>query len=441
MKKYLLILVVVPLIIGLMFSGCAKPTPQQGPKEILFGCVTSLTGMYGAFGDPGSWGLKAAIDDMNKQGGVNVKELGQKLPIKLILVDDESDPEKAGTLAQSMILADKINFLVCPNLPPPMHPAVAKMAQEYKIPHVTGIAVMEPWLGLRSTASPTWNYTWGTGFAIATPAPPGDFRSGPGYTILDTWFDVLDTIIDQTNKKAAVFASSDPDGVAWYHLFGEALTKKGIAVAGLDKQLGLFPLETTDYSAMINEWKNANCEILWGNCPAPHFGTLWKQAHTMGYKPKLAWVGRAPLYYTDVVAWGGDLPLGICVETFWDPAIKNCVGIGSTTPKSLYEKWLQEKKYPPSFGMAWGYSPVQITVDAIERAGSLDGEKVNKALSETDLMTIFHRVKYDENQVSRIPVFFAQWQKTETPQQWEQEIVFSKHDFLPATGKFLFPIP
>lgn len=438
MKKYLLIPLVIGLLAGLLSSGCARP---EGPKEILFGCVTALTGMYGAFGEQGSFGLKAAIDDVNKEGGVNVKELGQKLPIRLILVNNESDPVKAGSLAESMILTDKINFLVCPNLPPTMHPTVAKVAEENKVPHVTGIAVMEPWLGLRSAVSPQWEYTWGTGFAIATPAPPGDFRSTPGYTILDTWFDVLDTVIAQTNKKAALFASDDPDGVAWYALFGDALAKKGIQVEGIDKKLGLFPMETTDYSSIIEEWKKADCQILWGNCPSPNFAALWRQAYALGYKPKLAWVGRAPLYYTDVVAWGGDLPLGIAVETFWDPAIKNCVGIGGTSPQSLYERWIKEKEYPPNFGIAWGYSPVQIVVDAIERAGSLDADKVNKALSETDLMTMFHRVKYDENQVSRIPVFFAQWFKTDTPEEWEQKIIYSKHDFMPATAKFMFPIP
>jgi branched-chain amino acid transport system substrate-binding protein len=240
-----LVVVAIVLVAGLLFVGCAQPGAQQGPKEILFGCPTSLTGLYGAFGDQGSFGEKAAIDDINKLGGIEVKDLGRKLPIRLILADDESDPQKAGSLAQGMILSDKVNFIVCPNLPPPMHPAIARVAAQNKVPHVTGIAVVEPWLGLRSEASPPWTYTWGTGFAIATPAPPGDFRAVPGYTILETWFSVLDTVLDQTNKKAAIFASDDPDGVAWYEIFGKALADKGIEVVGFDKRLGLFPLETT----------------------------------------------------------------------------------------------------------------------------------------------------------------------------------------------------
>lgn len=441
MKKYLLIPLVIALIVGLVVGGCAQPTSQQGPKEIVIGCALSLTGLYGSFGEQGAWGMKAAVEDINKQGGVNVKDLGRKVPIKATIVDNQSDPQKTGSLTEGLVLTDKINYIVSPNMPPHMHAGAAKVAQQYKIPHVTGVAVLEPWLAMRKDASPAWNYTWGTAFAIGMPAPAGDFRAKPGYTTFDTWFDLLDTVVGQTNKKAAIFATDDPDGRGWYAAMGEALTKKGIQVVGLDKKLGLFPPETTDYSSIVSEWKNAGADILWGNCPAPHFGTMWKQSRTLGYKPKLAWVGRAPLYYTDVVAWGGDLPLGVGVEVFWDPSIKNCVGIGGTTPQSLLERWNKDKNYPPNFGMAWGYSPVQIIINAIERAGSLDGEKVNKALGETDFQTMFHRVKYTESQVSRIPFFFAQWFKTDKAQKWEQKIIFSKHDFLPATDKMLFPLP
>jgi ABC-type branched-subunit amino acid transport system substrate-binding protein len=340
-----------------------------------------------------------------------------------------------------MVLRDKVNFLISHNEPPPMHIGTAKIANQYKIPQVIGSSVMEPWLEMRSGASPSWNYTWATGFAIATPAPAGDFRAKPGYTVLGTWFDVLGQYANQTNKKVGLFASNDPDGLVWYEIFGGALKENGFEPIGSDKKLGLFPMETTDYSSIINEWKNNNCDILWGNCPSPNFATLYRQARSMGLKPKIVMVGRAPLYYTDVKSWGGDLPNGVGVETFWDPAIKDCPGIGDTTPQSLFERWTKEKNQPLNFGIAWGYMSAQTLIDAIQRAGSLDGDKVNQALAATDMKTMMGRVKYDENQFSRIPVFFGQWFKTNTPYGWELKIVYSNFDSLPATGKFQFPIP
>jgi branched-chain amino acid transport system substrate-binding protein len=84
---------------------------------------------------------------------------------------------------------------------------------------------------------------------------------------------------------------------------------------------------------------------------------------------------------------------------------------------------------------------VQVLVDAIQRAGTLDTEKVNAALAQTDLPTICQRVKFDENQFSRGPLMFGQWFKADTPEKWDLKIVFSKHDFVPATAQPMFPKP
>jgi len=84
----------VVVIISLVFVGCAKPTPASGPKEICMGFPAPLTGNLGVFGQGLAFGAKAAVDDINKQGGVYVKQSGCKLPVKLIVVDKESDQQR-----------------------------------------------------------------------------------------------------------------------------------------------------------------------------------------------------------------------------------------------------------------------------------------------------------------------------------------------------------
>lgn len=441
MKRFLLIPLAIVLVAALIFGGCARPAPEV-PEEIRVGCVASVTGMYSGMADGGVFGLQAAIEDINAQGGVFVEEYGRKLPIKLTVLDNESDPIKAGSLAESLVLQEKVQFLICHNEPPPMHAPVASVAARHKIPHLTNVAVMEPWLAMRAEVSPPWDYTWALGFAIATPGAPGTIWDKPGYTIIDTWKEELDLFGDQTNKKVGVFASDDPDGVGWYHLFPQALKDWGYDVIGVDKELGLFPMGITDFSSIIQEWKDNDVEILWGNCSAPDFGTLWRQAHTLGFQPKIVSAGRAALYYTDVNAWGGDLPNGIGTETFWQPQIETYAAIGDTTPMSLYERWLEKKKRPLNVAMGYGYQVVQVLADSIERAGTLNADAVLKAIGDTDMMTMYSRVKFDqETQFARVPLFLGQWQKTDQPWVWECPVVFSKHDFLPTTGEFLFPIP
>ncbi|TET18414.1 MAG: amino acid ABC transporter substrate-binding protein [Dehalococcoidia bacterium] len=440
MKKLLLIPLVLVLVGALIFSGCKAGPPAV--EEIRVGCTAPLTGMYAGFGEGYVFGMRAAVDDINQLGGVYVEEYGRELPIRLIVVNSESDPLKAGTLAEDLVVRDKVHFFASGDEPPPMHTGVSTVADRYKVPYVTSTGPVEPWLGMRMEVEGHWEYTWATGlFAIVTPAPPGDFRAKPGYTITDTWQAMLDLFGDQTNKRVAVFASDDPDGVGWYALFPGALEEVGYDVLGEERKVGLAPMETTDFTSIIMEWKDYNCEILWGNAPAPFAGTLLRQCSVLGFQPKMVSIGRAPLFHEDVSAWGGDLPNGIGVEIWWDPSFEDSPGIGGTTPKTLTEKWTEETGKQLNRGIGPGYRSIQVLIDAIERAGTLDGDAVNEALGETDLMTIGHRVKFDENHFSRGPLVFGQWTKTDQPWIWECPVVFSKHDFIRATADPIFPIP
>ncbi len=442
--------ILVPaLVLGI--AGCQQPQQSQqpsqpasgsAPTEIKIGVNAPLTGMFAGFGEGGVFGEQAAVDDLNKQGGIMVKEFGKKLPVRLVIRDNESDANKSGSLEEDLILREKVHFTSPPNQPLPLVIAQANLADRYKIPRVSGGNPMEGWLELRNQASPKWEYSWTYGFAIVSPPAKGSYWDKPGFTIMDTWVAMLDKYAAQTNKTVAVFASDEPDGRAWYSLFPKALKDMGYKVVGVDKNLGLLPMETTDFTSTVNEWKSGGAEILWGNSPAPFFGTMWKQANALGFQPKMASIGRAPLFYTDVAAWGGNLPNGIGVEIWWDTTWKDSPGIGGTTPQSLTDRWVQAKKQPLNPSIGWGYQGIQILADAIERAGTLDGPAVNAALAKTEMKTIAQYVKFDEQHHARSPLVYGQWRKsTKAGQDWELPIVFSKHENIPTAADPIFPIP
>lgn len=437
MRKLTSIEVVLAASVLLFAVGCKKEA-----REIRVGVVQAQSGMFASFGLSGGFGIQAAVDDINKQGGMQVGN--EKLPIKLFIVDDESDSNKAGSLAESLIAQDNVNFIVSGDEPPHMHAGVSKACDRYKIPYITSAGPMEPWLAMRNEAPEKWKYTWDTGLmTIATPlSDSSDFRYGKaGYTVVDTWLSVLKTLGSQTNKKVGVFAADDPDGRSWYTIFGPVLKKEGYTAIGLDKNLGLVPLETTDFSSIIKAWKDAGVEILWGNAPGSFFGAFWKQCASLGFKPKIVDISRGALFYNDVTAWGDDLPLGVGTEVWWDPSMKDSPGIGSTTPQSLADRWTAAKSQPVLPGIGPGYRSVQVLANAIQRAGSIDPDKVNTALAATDLKTIVNRVKFDENHFNHGPVMFGQWFKTDKPAGFELRIVHSDHDFSPASAQPIFPIP
>jgi len=441
-KKFLLIPLAIVLVSALIFGGC-EPA-QEVPKEIRIGSIPSLTGMFAGFGVGGAYGIQAAVDDINNQGGVYVADYGEKLPVKLIAANSESDPLKVGTLAEDMVFRDKVQFFASSAEPAQMRSPIAIIADRYKTPAINK-SVYEAWEALKEGSETGFEYSWCPGLSLATPPPPGDPRYGKlGYTGGDSWVGILDKFGDQINKRVGCFASDGPDGRSWYEVIPSVVEQVGFDVLGEERNLGLFPMDTTDYTPIIQEWKDYGVEILWGNCPAAHFGTLWRQARALGFQPKIVMAIRAHLFYSEVNAWGGDLPLGVAGDHWWnetfDPEL--CPGIGDTTPMSLAERWVEDTGQRLNPNAGWSYPTIQILIDAIERAGTLDGPTVNKAVGETDLMTLDHLIKFDpETHFSWDPLFYSQWQKTDQPWVWECPVVFSYHDFAPVTTDFLFPIP
>ena len=143
---------------------------SDAPEKIRIGVNAPLTGMHSGFGEGNVYGEKAAVADINAQGGLYIKEFDQKIPIELIIVDNESDPKKSASLTENLILKDKVHFLAPPNQPIPLVIPQAITAERYKVVRVSGGTPEEPWLAVRNESQPKWDHTWTYTLAIAAPA-------------------------------------------------------------------------------------------------------------------------------------------------------------------------------------------------------------------------------------------------------------------------------
>ena len=71
-----------------------KTTRAAKRDYILIGRPDPATGPLAAFSEPTPWGDNRAIEVINKDGGIYIKEFGRKLPVKIKLMDTESNPTK-----------------------------------------------------------------------------------------------------------------------------------------------------------------------------------------------------------------------------------------------------------------------------------------------------------------------------------------------------------
>lgn len=440
-RKYLWPLLAIGLFF--VFFGGRSVAQEAPPKEILIGDVVSYTGPYSIFGGLSSFGTQAAIEDINRTGGVYLKKYGKRIPVRWVTRDCQSDPLKVVPLTEELVLKEKVHIIGGHFEIPTLRQGTAMVAEKYKVPAVFGVGTYEAWMGMRKAAPVPWRHSWAFGFSIGTPAPPGDFRENdPGYLMMPTWMGALKEYAEKTNKKIAVFALDDPDGRGWYKGFTGAAEQMGFKCYGADREFGIYPVGTTDFTSLIQEWKKAGCEILWGNAPAPDIGTLLRQCKALKYHPKIVFATRGAMFQQEIAGWGGDLPNGVLMEIYWTPDIKDSKGIGNTTPASLAKRWYEKNKSPLPQGIGWNYAVAQTIFDVLERAGSLDPEDILKALAQTDYVSIWGRVVFEkEGQFQRVPLAIGQWQKVDKPWKWECPVVFSYNKYLPVTGKLVFPKP
>ncbi len=412
MKKVLFIALVAALALSASLIGCeGEPTPK-----VLLGATLPQTGIFAGFGQQG-WGMQKAVDDWNDTyGGISIG--GELWEVELIIKDNQSDFAQCGPQSEDLVLTDGVHALLSPDAPADLHDPTTVVANANGVPSIICGGPLEPWfLGSQNGSAPA--YTWFHGFAIGDPGLPNPPpRDVPGYTMVDTWFMYMDEVgaLNNTNGIAGLFASSDSDGIGWYNAFPGLMEAYGLTLVGVNASLGLFPMETTDYSTIVSAWKAAGVEILWGNCPGAHFGMLFQECYTQDFRPKICMVARAALFPVDVISWGTTPPLGwgIGTEVWWSPHYEfadGFEGIGNRTAASLAADWDTETGGDPlNRAIGSGYMGAQVMLDAISRAGSVDGDDINAALAATNLDTIKGWVNFDSTtHFSACPLSFGQW--------------------------------
>ena len=449
MKKFLAILLAIAVALSIGLIGCGgTPSEQEeeeeAPTAVLLGTTLPITGIFAGFGEQG-FGMQKAVDDQNALGGMYLSKWDVTVDVELIIKDNQSDFSQVLPLSQDLVLTSKVNALISPDAPTDLHDPTSVVANQYGVPQIICGGPFEPWYhGMHEGES--WPFTWFAGFAIGEPQPAP--RNVPGYTMVDTWFLYMDEVGAQTNTNGivGVFASSDSDGIGWYNTFPGILTSHNYTVADVN---GLFPMDLPqDFTSIIQGWKDAGVEIIWGNCPGAHFGALWSQCYEAGFRPKIALAARAALFPVDVESWGTNPPLGwgVGCEIWWSPtysADDGFTGIGTRTAASLAADWAAETGDPLNRSIGSGYAGAQVMLDAIHRAGDVDGAAINAALATTDLNTLKGWVNFDPvTHFSACPLSFGQWfyDPENAAEPFTQYITASALDFIPVERDPLFPI-
>ena len=385
------------LLALLVLALLAVPLPAWA-QAVKIGAVVPLTGRYGPGGAQVRAGYEIAVEQINAAGGVTVG--GKKVPLELVLLDDESDATKTVSRLETLAAQGVVGYLG--GFGSDLHAAAASVAEKNKTPYL-GIAFALNKIhqqGFKYLFSPFWK------------SPDvGKFTQG-----------LLSLIPAAERPKTVAIFQEKTD---WGREMAAAWTEAGKSAGYQVVVLGEYAPGAKDFSDLILKAKSANADAVFAIPTPPDGMTMVKQMKELGYTPKLNIMIRA----SDSPPWtknlgkDGDFTV---LAAGWHNAMK-APGV-----KELNDA--HEKKFgrpsDPIVGPA--YACVQILAAAITRAGSADREKIRDAIAAADMVTVIGPVKFRPDGTGIVQAAFAQWQNG------KQELVYPKEY---ATAPLAYPAP
>ena len=336
------------LVVAGVFAGGTSSTLAAEPIKIAVS--GPFTGGSSAMGVSMRDGVRLAIDEINKAGGV----LGRQ--IVAIERDDEAKNERGVQIAQEMINKEKV-VAVVGYVNTGVALASQRFYQEAKIPVMNNVAT-------------------GTVITHQFDGEPENyvFRNAASDGIQAPMI-VEEAVTRRGFKKVAILADSTNYGQLGREGLESALKAKGIVPVAVEK----FNIKDVDMTAQLLKAREAGAETVL----------------TYGIGPELAQIANG------MVKIGWKVPMigswSLSMGSFIDNAGDN--GNGARMPQTFIQEPTSPKRqafiisylkaFNPKGGRidspvsaAQGYDSVYLLAEAIKQAGSTDGTKIRAALED-----------------------------------------------------------
>jgi branched-chain amino acid transport system substrate-binding protein len=388
----ILVLVLIPT-----FGACSQTSAVgPAPATIKIGAAIAITGGQAGGGAQIKAGYECAVEAINKAGGVYVKAYDKKIPLELVVLDDQSDPTK--TVSQLEVLYSQ--------------DVVAYLGSMSSALNVAGCAIGEknkvPWLGIS--------------FACMAPHKQGYKYVFSPFAKSPDFINIFECIKDLPDKptKAALFMRKEDWGTEMLDVFTQAATKYGFTIVyNQDYAPG-----TTDFSSMIMAAKAAGADMLLGIPIAPEGIAMMKQMKQLDWAPKWVCLIRGP----DGATWGNTAECDyVCCMPDWH---SNCDWPGVDDINTWYQAKFER---PADVLVGPAYACVQILANAIERAGTLDRNAIRDAIASTNMPTVVGQMSFRTDGTGVIEtIVVCQWQNGKIQCIWP-----AQH----ASAKLVYPFP
>ena len=339
---------------------------------IVFGAALAATGRDAREGVLTREGYDFWKDYVNAHGGI--KAGGKTYKVEIRYADDETNAQTSAKLVEKFIDQDKVNFILGPYGSATAF-ATAAVVERKKVPMVEGNGASE------KIFSQGFRYT----FAVLSPAKR--YLEG-----------VIEMALAQKDKPKtiAIVAANDlfslevASGAAAY------ATAHGLQVVYNNK----YPADTTDVSGLVSGIKAANPDIILNGGHLQDALLLQKGFKEQNVLAKAYAYSVGPDTPDFRKALGNDANY-VLGGTQWSPTAKYKGAPGFIGDSKDYAKAFEAKYgHVPDYHNAESSAACLAFQYAIEKAGTLDPDKVRDALANLDVLTFYGLLKFDSRGIN-----------------------------------------
>jgi branched-chain amino acid transport system substrate-binding protein len=371
------------LVLAACFGLSASAALAQ--DVIKFGAPLPLTGPLAPEAVKQQQGYDLWAEQANKAGGISVD--GKKYKVEIVYADYQSNTPRAVQTTEQMITQDNVNFLFGP-FGSGAAKAGSSVSEKYKVPTIA------------ATASSVQVYDQGYKYLFGT------------FTPNDTLTTPLTQIVKAKApdvKKVAILARNDLFPLAIAQEMEKSAKANGLEVVYFEK----YAINTLDHSATLSQIKSLAPQWIFVTGYINDLLLVRKQMTDQKIKASVVSMIAGPAYqeFIDAAGASGE---NITSAAWWHPAAqysgKDIFGTTANYVKLFREKYKSEPDYAQASASVSG-ALFQL---AIERAGSLDRDKVRDELAKMDVMTFWGPVKFGPTgQINSLepPVFQIQNKK------------------------------
>ncbi|MEM3551257.1 MAG: ABC transporter substrate-binding protein [Candidatus Bathyarchaeia archaeon] len=406
-----IVLIVIVIVAAVVVWYIFQP---KGAETIKIGLLANRTGVFAEEGIRNEKMAELAVEKINADGGIYVREYGRKLPVELIVYDCESDAARTVEIATKMVTEVKPTFLLTSSAPPYVLPVVNVVERQGGVIFVQCDAAPAQVYKAGMPENVLWSWILGSSIGYAV----------MGYEV------IFGNYKNQTNGVVGILCMDDPDGQAWNATMVPVLKKHGYTIV----HPGLYPADLQDFSVYVTIFKENKVEAVWLIANPPQFADFWRKSSMLGFKPKLVAGGRYLVYPSATAEMiGGELALGLISEAQWHP---DWPFPGNDW---VNEAWSR-------IGLDYHHGAVHIVSmlffieTLIEEAGTLDVHALNEKIPDTESMSPIGKIKFDaKTHLSLQYMCFIQQVKSEG--KWKFNIIWSPPDSGIPTKPTIFPLP